>query len=264
MNSHALLRLCLLAGALGGLACKQGVNQKRDVHGFLAMHQAASAGDLEAMKRLFEAGADPNAVDLDGVTPLHRAARNNQLDVQRLLLEHYADATLRTNPGWDAVHLAVWNEHPESLKLLLSFGAIANQATPEGLTPLHMAARRNSAVMVETLLLEWDSYKHAGKPDVNAKDSKANTPLHIALQRGYDVVANTLLLKGADPNLRDENGDAALHLLPGTPCGRLALNMISAGANVNEPNRADKTPFQIAVEKGDQTTARVIWEHGGR
>src|SRR5690348_9571622 len=55
---------------------------------------------------LIEAGADPNAVDMDGVTPLHRAVRTRCAAAVAALLEGGADARRRNDSGSTPLRLA--------------------------------------------------------------------------------------------------------------------------------------------------------------
>ncbi len=55
---------------------------------------------------LIEAGADPNAVDMDGVTPLHRAVRTRCAEAVRTLLAHGADPGRKNKSGSTPVKLA--------------------------------------------------------------------------------------------------------------------------------------------------------------
>jgi ankyrin repeat protein len=55
--------------------------------------------DLQEMKRLIDAGADPNAQDDNGWTPLHIAAQESSLDAVRLLLDAGANPNVRNSGG---------------------------------------------------------------------------------------------------------------------------------------------------------------------
>ncbi len=55
---------------------------------------------------LIEAGADPNAVDMDEVTPLHRAVRTRCAAAVRALLDGGADIRARNKNGSTPVQLA--------------------------------------------------------------------------------------------------------------------------------------------------------------
>jgi Ankyrin repeats (many copies)/Ankyrin repeats (3 copies) len=58
---------------------------------------------------LIEAGADPNAVDMDGVTPLHRAVRTRCAEAVRTLLAHGADPARKNKSGSTPMLLAIHN-----------------------------------------------------------------------------------------------------------------------------------------------------------
>jgi hypothetical protein len=58
---------------------------------------------------LIEAGADPNAIDMDGVSPLHRAVRTRSAEAVRTLLAHGADPALKNKSGSTPMVLAIHN-----------------------------------------------------------------------------------------------------------------------------------------------------------
>jgi ankyrin repeat protein len=55
---------------------------------------------------LIEAGADPNAVDMDGAAPLHRAVRTRCAEAVRALLAHGADPAQKNKSGSTPLKLA--------------------------------------------------------------------------------------------------------------------------------------------------------------
>jgi len=58
---------------------------------------------------LIEAGADPNAIDMDGVSPLHRAVRTRSAEAVRTLLTHGANPALKNKSGSTPMVLAIHN-----------------------------------------------------------------------------------------------------------------------------------------------------------
>jgi ankyrin repeat protein len=58
---------------------------------------------------LIEAGANPNAIDIDGVSPLHRAVRTRSAEAVRTLLAYGADPTLKNKSGSTPTVLAIYN-----------------------------------------------------------------------------------------------------------------------------------------------------------
>ena len=68
--------------------------------------RASRRGDLEEMRRLLAAGADPNAAD--DLPPLHGACYAGQLAAARLLVEHGASLTLLSAYGGTALGTCIY------------------------------------------------------------------------------------------------------------------------------------------------------------
>lgn len=59
------------------------------------LHTAARKGDLETLRMLLDAHADPSAI-VAGFTPLHKAVRGNQVEAARILLDAGADVNIKS------------------------------------------------------------------------------------------------------------------------------------------------------------------------
>jgi ankyrin repeat protein len=90
---------------------------------FTALTGAVAAGHREVVKRLLEAGADPNYWYQGGLTPVLEAAAGGSLPILELLVAHGGDVTPETEQGKTAVSLAVEHEHPEVAEWLRKHGA---------------------------------------------------------------------------------------------------------------------------------------------
>src|SRR5439155_26133022 len=89
---------------------------------------------------------------------------------------------------------------PKCVELLLAAKADANVPMRDGTTALHWAANHGSKEMAESLI--------AHGANVNLKQQNGETALHWAVRmgkRGFEVV-ELLLSKGADPNVRNNDG----------------------------------------------------------
>lgn len=108
-------------------------------------------------------------------------AMEGDLDVLRDLLAAGADPNSKTDYGVSALHFVVINEEISETAysqadILLQAGADPNLANEAGLTPLHAAAFEGSDAMVTALI------KGGANPD--RRDKYGRTPLEIALATG--------------------------------------------------------------------------------
>ena len=80
--------------------------------------------DYKKVEHLIKEGADPNTQDNNGWTPLHEVAQRNNIEILRLLLDAGANPNV---PGGDEnytpLHDAVEAGHVETIELLIERGA---------------------------------------------------------------------------------------------------------------------------------------------
>ena len=75
-------------------------------------------GSTESVKKLLDAGADPNKFEVDGWSALHWAARNGHLSVTTLLLENGAHLGQEDSGGHTALDWAYDREHWDVVRAL--------------------------------------------------------------------------------------------------------------------------------------------------
>ena len=105
---------------------------------------AVTRGDVAALGRLLDGGADPNARDKNGQTALMRAAHQGQAPVVRLLINRGADLDCRAKFDLTALMLAVIGGHAVIVDMLVRSGAdltVTGTGAPgfEGKTALELA-----------------------------------------------------------------------------------------------------------------------------
>ena len=104
-----LLMLALLAGCA--------------TTGNTPLMSAASNGDINAVKRLLNEGADVNAKNSDNWTALTKAARDGNTEIVKLLIEKGADVHAKAYKGYSALMVAALGGNTEIVKLLIEKGA---------------------------------------------------------------------------------------------------------------------------------------------
>jgi len=189
-------------------------------YGVTALQLAAENGNEHLVRALLDAGADANATLPEGETVLMTAARTGVPAVLRVLLEHGADLEARESwYGESALMWAAAEDHADAVRQLASSGADVNgrsalqtlekrrsgqSVLPLGSwTPLMYAARENALASGYALI--------ESRADLNAVDPDGATALVIAIINAHYEFAAMLLDAGAEPNLVDSSGMAALY-----------------------------------------------------
>ena len=123
---------------------------------------------VEALRALLAAGADPAIADDSGNTAVHWATAAPNPELLRALLEHGADPNL-ANPvtGERPLSVALTSNRPDAFDVLLENGADPNQTDNQGSTALHRAA------LVDDAGRALDLLEHGADP--SARDAQGAT-----------------------------------------------------------------------------------------
>jgi uncharacterized protein len=293
------------------LLLRAGADPKRtNRYGASALSEAAALGNAPMIEALLAAGADAKALTTpDGETVLMTAARSGNLEAVKVLLAHGADVNAHENyRGQTALMWAAAERHAEVVKLLLEHGAdwkarslardtamprlsAASSVTPMargGLTALDFAAREGGVETARVML--------AAGVDANEVDADGTSPLVVSILNKRYSFAKFLLDHGADPNLADVRGRAALYALldqrnedysalpsrkdeDALPSLDLLRALLDKGANPNAqltknlPGRSGMdsgdttldqgaTPLMRAARAGDHEAMQILLQHG--
>ncbi|MDZ4153874.1 ankyrin repeat domain-containing protein [Methylicorpusculum sp.] len=185
-------------------------------HAHAPLHAAAIAGDADTLKKLLEAGENPNIQDIYGLPPLFYAffMTHPNETTKKQLLNAPIDLKSRDSHGRTALSYATAWGTEKDVALLLEKGADAASADNYGTTPLHYAICYNTppnATSYGTIggnigtirnLLEH----HA---PIDACDTHGKTPLHHAAQLGQLHTVLFLLANNAKPCTTDKQGRTA-------------------------------------------------------
>jgi uncharacterized protein len=251
-------------------------------YGVTPLSLACINGNALMIEKLLKAGADANAAGNEGETPLMTVAHSGNVDAAKVLLAHGAKVDAREDwHGETALMLAAAQRHPAMLKELLAHGADVNalstvvkwerQVTaeprdkwlpPGGFSALMFAAREGCVACLPVLA-------DAGA-NLNQADPDGITPMVNSIINGHYDVARFLLDRGADPNLADKTGRAALyaavdaHTMPysnrpspdesGNEISSLDLvkALVAKGGQVNTQLKTQQ-PYRTKVDRGNDS-----------
>src|SRR5690349_12249483 len=159
-----------------------------DESGVTALDVAVGTGDLRFVDQLLSAGADPNAV-------LASAAWNEHASeaVVRRLLDAGAEPDRPDACGSTALYLAAVSGNAAIVRVLLAAGADPNRHSngPSDGTPLCGAASWDHQETVKALL--------EGGADPNQPEQDGFVPLSLAVEAMHRASTEYLLAAGADP-----------------------------------------------------------------
>ncbi|XP_072770509.1 BRCA1-associated RING domain protein 1 [Nerophis lumbriciformis] len=160
--------------------------KKKNHKGETPLHLAAIKGDVEAVQKLLEQGADPNLKDNAGWTPLHEACNLGHVAVVQVLL---SSGALVNTPGYEndsPLHDAVRNGHMAVVKVLLQSGASQNVLNLHGKRPA------DCAVTQEMLDILQEASKEATRANTSG-NSPASLPMAECVKQDGVVFLPSML-----------------------------------------------------------------------
>lgn len=139
---------------------------------------------------------------------------------------------------------------------LLYAPAVSAQLYSDGYKFLEAVRDKDGTVVTELL-------DAPGSTVVNARDlTTGETGLHIAAQRRDLTWIRFLTGRGANPNIRDENGVSPLMIATRLGFSDGVEALIAAGARVDVANDSGATPLIVAVHRSDIPLMRILLEAG--
>lgn len=218
-------------------------------------------GDLAGIQATLDKGVSVNDANHYGMTPTMIAAQAGQLEILQFLISKGADINAYHHlEQCTALGFAAEEFRPEVVSVLLKAGAklffpeqITSNPMVKAVTRLPKdATEREHQLQVLRMLLD------AGG-DVNSVDDKGRTPLMMAAETNNAEIVDLLLKNKADPNIKNQDGNTALHVA--AQKGNHSIIQVLLLQGKTDPhilNKTDRTPLQVAVQNKQIDVVKII------
>ncbi|CAI8050973.1 Putative ankyrin repeat protein MM_0045, partial [Geodia barretti] len=150
--------------------------------------------------------------------------------------------------------MAVKRHEPATLRELVRAGSDLNLQNQEGLTPLMIAAR-SGRTDITNILLEGEHINL----DIQEKRT-GQSALHFSAEEGDSATTEALLKAGANPHLKDKDGDTAAIKAVMSQEPATLRELVRAGSDLNLQNQEGLTPLMIAARSGRTDITNILLE----
>ena len=201
------------------------------------------------------------------LNPVYYAALCGFYDlVRHLVVKHPEEVNHHGGYYHSPLVASLSRKHFRVADFLVKNGAYVNV---QGHPPLFLAIQLSDDECVDAV-----QFLLRNGTDVNATEVELWTPLHLAAETGYPKVAQILLEHRAEVNLRNEEGQTALHLVStrtmAEEFGRelegersmLARLLVERGADVTAKDGNNATPLHLASYYGRAEISQLLLDHG--
>ena len=217
---------------------------------------AVFVGDIDIMKTLLKAGADPNYHPDEGnieANLLFVPSLIHSTEISKLLIDSGTDIHFRTSDGLTALHAAVEFMDVEKANALILRGIPVDTRSLKGNTPLHMVTGSASTLNYQLEILEKQGIKLYQKEKEQLES--------ILKEKQLNIVA-LLLEKGANPNAVNKGKLTPLHNAARHGRAQVVRKLITYHANVNILDDQGCTPLVWAIKSDSLETVEVLLANG--
>jgi len=234
------------------------IQEHDNTHQPTLCHQAASTGNINALKAYLAFGAPLEKKDLWGYTPLIIASLNGHYECAETLLQHRANIDARGKERNTPLILAVKNRRAPLSKLLLDYNANPNAHNKKKETPFDWAKHNNYPEL-------WQLLSFYG---ANTHTQQRNAPRLPLTSRPYIHALSSLMDKKNLTFINAlKNHRQPIYNPKGTPIGRhenygSILSLLSEGAQLHITDKSShgrlNSPLHYAVISRDENLVRTF------
>lgn len=239
-------------------------------HGRTALMSAALRGEIERVKILLQAGANPNIHTENEGSALCEAVRSKNLEIVKLLLKSGIDP--KSVDTSRALTLAVHQGNTTVVNALLQGGANSNsRVSALGKANQHLVLRiavLSGRVPIVKQLVQAGADPNLLDPDIHpillstliGSAVSAIRPGEIAPEQAE--IARILVTHGANPNGRSShNGTSVLTAAVAKGPIDLVELLIRKGASINTPGAYEQTTLMFAAERGSVAITKLLLDN---
>jgi serine/threonine protein kinase len=213
---------------------------------------------LEIAQELTDAKVDLNAFNNSNDIPLHTALRTNNKTLFEKILNQTKQVEAKNAKGQTLLIHAIENKQVDFVKILVDKVQSVNTPDKFGKTPLMVAISTANSPPATVYPASSENSKLV-TPDASPYSPHDSASSVGSTKQTIEIIG-LLMAHGADPNLADENGNTALHLLdnldiPALNCVKqnsLAMRvldlLVSQKANPQLKNKVGNTALHIMAE----------------
>lgn len=175
-----------------------------DDFGDTALHRVRWGTPVSAVKRLMNAGANPEIMNNYGCTPISMSILETNLQVMQYFISKQVELDIISDTGGGPLHLACMAS-VEYVKPLIDAGANVDLCDMETAgTPLHaLCFRETDYPKQEDEIKQMIQMLIEAGADIDKKGGKCRYPLHAACLRRKPDTIKLLLEKGARTSIED-------------------------------------------------------------
>ena len=202
---------------------------------FTLLHNACATDKTDIIITIIEKTKIRLGLDSDDKSNLSQEKKSENLKIFKDFINAKTDGDNQT-----ALHLASFRGNIKIIKILITNYAEINVLTSKGYNLIHKAAMGNKP----SAIIYFNK-----KYNMNLEDTDENqmNALHLATRNCMENSVIYLLNLGINVNLKDKEGNTALHYAVRKGQIRIIKKLIQRGADINIPDfKKKKTPVMLA------------------